>query len=132
MLLLKAAAVWLVILVGAVLNGFLREAVLLPRLGIPAAFALSGVLLSVLIVVVALVFIRWLGPLGTSQSLRVGLLWLCLTLAFEFGFGRLVERRGWSELLEAYTFKDGNVWPLVLVVTFFAPLIAARIRARVG
>lgn len=108
--------------------GGFREAVLLPRLGRPAALVLSGVLLSALIVVVALVFIRRLGPLTSSQSLRVGLLWLCLTLAFEFGFGRLVEHRAWAELLEAYTFKDGNLWPLVLVVTFFAPLWAVRVR----
>lgn len=129
MLLLKAGAIWLFILVCAVLNGAFREAVLLPRLGAPTGFVASGVLLSVFIVVVSITFIRWLGPLNTSQSLRVGFFWLCLTLAFEFGFGRLEQHRGWSELLDAYTFKDGNLWPLVLVVIFFAPLVASRFRA---
>jgi hypothetical protein len=130
MLLLKAAAVWLVILVCAVLNGAFREAVLLPRLGTPTGFVASGLLLSVIIVVVSLVLVRRLEPLSKSLSLGVGLFWLCLTLAFEFGFGRLVQHRGWPELLEAYTFKDGNLWPLVLVVIFFAPLLAVRVRAR--
>lgn len=129
---LKATAIWLVILVCAVLNGGFREAVLLPELGKPAAFLLSGILLSILIVVVSLAFVRWLAPLSTPQSLGIGLLWLCLTLAFEFGFGRWVQHRGWSELLEAYTFKDGNLWPFVLVVTFFAPLVAVRVRAWVN
>ncbi len=128
MLLLKAAVIWLLILVCAVLNGAFREAVLLPRFGTPVALVLSGVLLAVLILVVSFASIGWLGPRNTPQSLRVGLFWLCLTLAFEFGFGRLVEHRGWSELLEAYTFKDGNLWPLVLAVTFFAPLAAFRVR----
>jgi len=131
MLLLKASALWLLILVCAVLNGGLREAVLLPRLGTPVALVLSGVLLSACIVVVSLALVRWLGRLGTLQALSVGLFWLCLTLAFEFGFGRLVQNQTWPELLEAYTFRDGNIWPLVLVVTFFAPLLAVRARGRI-
>lgn len=130
MLLLKSATIWLLILGCAVLNGGLREAVLLRILGKPGAFVLSGVLLSLCIVLLSLVLVRWLGRLTTRQSLLVGLFWLCLTLAFEFGFGRIVQQLAWSGLLEAYTFKDGNIWPLVLVVTFFAPLLAAHVTGR--
>jgi len=130
MLLLKAIAVWLLILVLAVLNGGLREAVLLPAFGKPLALVLSGVLLCACIVAVALVLVPRLGPLRAAQALNLGLLWLALTLAFEFGFGRLVQGRPWRELLEAYTFADGNIWPLALAVTFFAPLIAVRIAER--
>lgn len=127
-MLLKAAAVWLIILVCAVLNGAFREAVLLPNWGKPAAFAASGVLLCALIVGVAVVTIHWLGPGHARQALGIGLFWLCLTLAFEFGFGRFVQHREWLELLAAYTFRDGNLWPVVLAVTFLAPLIAWRLR----
>ena len=123
--LVKAAAAWLLILACAVLNGFLREAVLLPGLGTPAAMVLSGLLLSLCIVAVALLLGPWLGPLETGQRLGIGVFWLVLTLAFEFGFGRLVQQRSWSQLFEAYTFRDGNLWPLVLVVTLLAPLLAA-------
>lgn len=130
MRLFKAAAIWLVILVCAVLNGVFREAVLLPAFGTPVAFVLSGMILCVCIVTVSLVLIGWLGLLDTQQAVRIGTIWVSLTLAFEFGFGRLVQHRGWPELLEAYTFKDGNIWPVVLVVTFLAPLLAVRIRAR--
>ena len=130
MLLLKASALWLLILFCAVLNGGFREAVLLPRLGTPSALVLSGVLLCVCIVAVSLLFGRWLGLIGNWQALSVGLLWLCLTLAFEFGFGRLVQDQSWPEMLQAYKFQDGNIWPLVLVVTLFAPLLAVRARGR--
>lgn len=126
MFLLKAAALWLLILVCAVLNGGLREAVLLPNLGKPLALVFSGILLSLCIVAVSLLFVHSLGKMSDAQALKLGLFWLLLTLAFEFGFGRLVQHRSWQQLLEAYTFKDGNIWPLVLVVTFFAPLIAVR------
>lgn len=128
MLTLKATGVWLVILACAVLNGGFREALLMPALGKPVALLLSGVLLSVAILAVSLLLVPALGRLSSSQCLYVGLLWLCLTLVFEFGFGRLVQHQSWRQLLEAYTFKDGNLWPLVLVVTFVAPLLAVRLR----
>ena len=129
MLTLKATAIWLLILVCAVLNGALREAWLMPWFGRPAALVASGVLLSLVILGISLLAAPWLGRLTAAQCLSVGLLWLVLTLAFEFGFGRLVQHRSWQELGAAYTFQDGNIWPLVLVVTFFAPLLAARLRS---
>lgn len=49
----KALAVWAGILVLAVFNGLLREAVLIPRLGSKGGPVLSGGLLSALIVIVA-------------------------------------------------------------------------------
>jgi hypothetical protein len=120
----------LAILTLAVTNGFLREAVLLPNLNKPVAFATSGILLSILIVVVAVLFFPWLKLRSESSCLAVGALWLGLTLVFEFGLGGFVQGRSLSEMMEAYTFKDGNLWPLVLVVTFFAPLVAFRLRRK--
>ena len=127
---LRAVIAWLVILVLAVLNGLLREAVLLPNLSRPAAFALSALLLSSFVLIVAIVLARWLELTSSRRGVTVGCLWLGLTLLFEFGFGRIVEGRSWSELWAAYTFEDGNLWPLVLVVTFLAPPVAARVRGR--
>lgn len=129
MLVLRSVAVWLVILALAMLNGFLREAVLVTVLSKPVAFLLSGLLLSSLVLIVAIVLAPWLQLSSTLRCVSVGLLWLSLTLIFEFGFGGVVQGRALAEMLGAYTFKDGNIWPLVLVVTLFAPLIAARVRA---
>ena len=128
MRILKSIAVWLLILLGAIANGVLREAVLLPRLGTKPAYVLSGLLLGLVILGVTLGCIRWLGVQSQQQALRTGAFWLLLTLVFEFGFGRFVQGRSWPVLLEAYTFRDGNLWPLVLLVTLFAPLIALRSR----
>jgi hypothetical protein len=127
----KALAVWLGILVLAVANGMLREAVLLPLLGKPEALILSGILLSVFILAVAYLALPWFGPMPAAWYFAIGLVWLCFTLVFEFTFGRLVQGRPWPELLEAYTFRDGNLWPVVLLVTAAAPYIAARVRGRV-
>lgn len=126
----KTIATWFLILVLAMLNGILRETVLLPILGTQIAFVVSGILLSLLIVFVAIAFSRWLALTTPSRCLRIGALWLTLTLVFEFGFGLFIQGKSLSEVLDAYTFKDANIWPVVLFVTLFAPLIAGRIRRR--
>ena len=121
MQLLKSLLAWLLILCFAVANGALREAVLVPSLGKTEGLVLSGVLLSVVVVLVAYAHVRFSKSITVSQGLYVGVLWLCLTLGFEFGFGRYVQHKHWSELFDAYTFHGGNLWLIVLLVTLLAP-----------
>ena len=125
---LKALALWLAILVLAVLNGALREMALIPAVGSFAGLVASGLILSALIFLVAFVALPWFGTLPAAQWWAVGLGWLLLTLLFEFGFGRVVEHKTWPELFEAYTFKGGNIWPLVLLAALVAPWAAAKAR----
>lgn len=124
---LKALIIWAIILVFAVMNGILRESVLIPGLGTPAALVLSGLLLSALFIGVAYVFLPWLHISRPVQFWLVGFGWLALTLVFEFSFG-LWQGKSWPVLLEAYTFKGGNIWPVVLATTALAPYLAARLR----
>lgn len=126
---LKALAIWVGILVLAVANGALRESLLIPGLGTPAALVLSGLLLSALIIGVAYLSLPWLQISRPAQLGAVGLGWLALTLAFEFSFG-LWQGKSWPELLEAYTFRGGNIWPVVLAATTLAPYIAAKLRGQ--
>ena len=121
-----AFAAWLIILVLAVANGALREAVLLPWLGKPYALLASGILLMLCILVVAHVFVTRRKPASPRECMGVGLFWLLLTVAFEFGFGRLAQGKSWAELLDAYTFRDGNLWPLVLLLLLLAPSLTGR------
>ena len=92
-------------------------------------FGLSGREREVL-ALVAQGLARSKGSFTASQGLYIGVLWLGLTLAFEFTFGRFVQHKSWIELLEAYAFKEGNLWPLVLVVVLLAPLAAALWQAK--
>jgi hypothetical protein len=124
---LKAFAVWVVILLLAILNGLFRESVLLPKLGAPSGLILSGVVLSTLVLAAAYVALPWLGARHAPHLWGIGFGWLALTLVFEFSFG-LWQGKSWPTLLEAYTFKGGNIWPLVLVAVAVAPAVAARLR----
>ena len=124
----KAFVLWLVILPVAIGNGILRELVLIPALGRPIGLTASGIALSLLILGIALLGAPWYGALHARKYWHIGALWLALTVAFEFGFGRLVQHETWDELLHAYTFSGGNIWPAVLVMVFIAPRLAARAR----
>ncbi len=123
---LKPVAAWLAILLLAVANGALREALLVPNLPKPIAYVASGAILSGCVLAVAFALAPWMDLRGTRRCLAVGALWLGLTLAFEFGFGGIVQRQSWNDMLAQYTLRDGNLWPIVLAITFFAPLIAFR------
>ncbi len=125
---LKAMALWSAILVLAILNGILREMVLISAFGSFAAFIVGGVILSFCVFLVAYAAVPWYGPLAIRHWLIVGLFWLLLTLTFEFSFGLFVQNKTWAELFDAYAFRGGNIWPIVLVATFISPWLAAKIR----
>jgi hypothetical protein len=123
----RALVTWFAILVLAVGNGFFREAVLIPYLGTVPGMVLSGVLLSGIILLVAWVFLPWIATRVPAQRIAIGAGWLVLTLVFEFSFGWL-EGKPTAVILEAYTFKDGNIWPIVLLVTAVSPWLAGKFR----
>lgn len=124
---IKALLVWFCILILAVINGVLRESVFISIFGSQIAYVVSGVLLSVFILVVAWFSLSWFGVRDSIGLLVIGFFWLVLTLVFEFSFG-FFQGKSLQAILEAYTFKGGNIWPIVLVVTALAPLLAGRLK----
>jgi hypothetical protein len=72
---------------------------------------------------------RW--PLPTADAaVRVGVTWVGLTTAFEFGFGRYVAKQSWRMLLADYDVARGRLWPLVLAAVGTAPVAARAARMR--
>lgn len=126
-LIVKALLAWVGILVLALLNGAIREAVIIPAIGSTNALFFSGVLLILIIVGVTYLVLPWMEARKKSHLILIGFVWLCLTLVFEFTFG-LLQGKSIAELLIAYTFKGGNIWSLVLLTTASAPYMAAKLR----
>lgn len=126
-LLLKSLGIWLLLVVTAVANGIFRDRVLAPRYGVEVSLPLSGLSLSTFIYLVVYCTLPMLGRHDTPTYLCIGGLWLGLTVLFETLLGRLVSKASWQTLLAAYTFKNGNLWPLVLAVTFASPWLAAML-----
>jgi hypothetical protein len=122
-----AIAAWFAILLLAIANGGLREALLIPRFDLRVGTTASGILLIIAVFAVASALVILRTPRNNSQTWLVGAGWLLATLVFEFSFGRIVQGKAWSELFAAYTFKNGNIWPLVLVAVFCATYLCQQI-----
>lgn len=124
----RAAGVWLVILLMAILNGAIREGWLIPRLGPSIGRAVSTLVLCGVVYLVTWLTITWINPTSARHALAVGVLWLGLTLAFEFLAGHYLFHKTWAVLLEDYDVTRGRIWPAVLLMVLLAPLWTARAR----
>jgi hypothetical protein len=123
----RAFVGWLMLLMLAIANGAVREAVLTPNLGPAAAHVVSTLSLSLLIVCLAwllMPFVEW--QTGRDAAL-IGMFWTCLVLAFEFLAGHFLFGRSWAYLLADYNVLQGRIWLLVPLVTLFAPVWAWRV-----
>jgi hypothetical protein len=117
-------------MVVAILNGALREGALNPNAGEATGHVASTVLLCILILAISFVSVEWLDPRSPGQAATVSVLWLFLTLAFEFVFGHFVAGKSWVALLADYNLTQGRVWLLVPITVAAAPYVAARLRGR--
>ncbi len=125
---LRLLLVWSALIPLAIVNGIVREAVLAPMLG-PAALPLSGLILCLLIFLVAVACAPFLRLQTRKATIQAGLIWMCLTLCFEFTFG-LLAGKSMADLLAAYDPTTGNLWSLVMITIGLAPFLAATIRKR--
>ncbi|HIQ85133.1 MAG TPA: hypothetical protein IAC86_05005 [Candidatus Cryptobacteroides excrementigallinarum] len=130
MKILKSLLVWVCFIPVAILNGGLREHVLARALGEKWALPLSGIILSACIFLITwLLLPRTVKALSSKDSLRIGICWVFLTIAFEFVSG-LAGGSTITELLSAYNPLTGNLWLLVLATTLLSPVMAGRISMR--
>lgn len=119
---LRALALWPAFIVVAIMNGLFRESVLNRFAGASAGHILSSVMLALLVIVVTFLFMRRPVAEHTTRELWiVGGMWVVLTIAFEFLFGRYVTRSSWDSLLHEYNILAGRAWVLVLAAVAVAP-----------
>lgn len=127
-LLFKAIAVWLVLLVVAMLNAALREKLLAPMIGPGAALPVSGLLLSIWIFVVAFAA----SPLWPASQSKahwvVGMLWFALTLTFELVLGRFIAGKPWMEVMQVFNILKGDLFMVALLATLITPWLSAKLR----
>lgn len=125
---LRGFVVWLVFIVAESLNGTIRNFLLVPFFGNLLAHQISFCTGSVLVLLIAIAFVRWLHASSVSQLLGVGVLWLLLTVAFELALGRFILGYSWERIAADYNLLQGGLMPIGLVLLTLAPVVAAKIR----
>ena len=128
MFLIKALAVWLVIIFVESIHGVLRSIFLAPLVGDFLARQISVFIGSLLILTIAYLSIRWIRARTIASLIVVGLVWLVLTLLFELSLGRFMLGLSWERMASDYDIPHGGLLPFGLIFLTLSPLIAARLR----
>ena len=121
---------WLPLVVIGILNGILRQVGYSKYVGELTAHQIStltGIILMGL-------YIWWLTGIwrigSAGQAVAIGLIWLGMTVIFEFLFGHYVMGHPWKKLFHDYNLFEGRVWVLVLIWTTVAPLVFYKLRSK--
>ena len=128
---IKASLAWLLIMLGAIANGVARQQLLEPVLGAAIALPLSGVLLSLIILLASWLLVPWIGRARAPTWLAIGIHWVVLTLLFEYLFGHFVAGIPWIEIWRVFDVTTGNLFSLALLSAALSPWLAARLRGLV-
>jgi apolipoprotein N-acyltransferase len=107
----------------AIFNASLREIIYKNPLGDLAAHQISTVTGVVLFGILFYFIFRKYKIESVKHTILVGLIWLGLTILFEFGFGHYIMGNSWQKLLHDYNLAEGRVWSLFLVWITTAPFV---------
>jgi hypothetical protein len=124
------AAGWLGLVILAIMNGIVRVKVYAPFMDDLTAHQVSTLIGIFLFGIYIWLLTGIIKIESSQQALLVGLLWLVMTVAFEFLFGHYVAGHPWSRLFQDYNIFKGRVWLLVLIWTTLAPYIFYRVRSK--
>lgn len=128
---LKASIIWVCFIPFPILNGLFRQSVLIPLFGEMAGRQISTILLSTAFFIFVFILLRReFIRLRYYQLLLIGIMWLALTLAFEFGFGYFVDHISISQLLADYDITRGKIWPLFLILELITPIVIKYIQRK--
>ncbi len=114
---------WLGLMLLAIINGAIRNFTYLKTLGEHKANQVSTIILLLLISTYCYFIFGYWKLTSKNEAILVGILWLLLTLAFEFLFGHFVAKHSWKKLLSKYNIFKGDLWILILIWTAVVPLI---------
>jgi hypothetical protein len=109
----------------AILNGLLRELTYCYVAGEKTGHQISSILLSLIICFYVIILNSRVTLKNSTEAFTVGFVWLILTIAFELLVG-FVAGAPFNKQIQDYNILDGNLWVLVLLTVFFAPVLLRR------
>ena len=119
----RYALCWFLLAVAAIINGILREGTYGKNVSELAAHQISTVTAIALTGIVVWRFQR-IWPLESAhQAGIIGVLWLIMTILFEFGFGHFVAGHSFSRLLADYNLLQGRLWVFFLAWVAIMPYL---------
>ena len=120
---------WAILAILTVLFGAFRELIFIPYTGLGGTVA-RGVLLPIAILYILIVTYLFLKLVKIDYTQRdtifIGVMWLVLTISFEFVFGIYVMGNSLETLLYDYNIFAGRTWGLFLLTLAVAPVVVHK------
>jgi hypothetical protein len=115
--------VWLAFIPIAFVNGAIRETVYLPFTGDLVAHQISTGIAAICFLLLTWFLLRnTVHDMNTRTLFSVGIMWVMLTVVFEFLLG-LLSGASWQKMLHDYDLSSGRIWPLFLMIVLLAPFL---------
>jgi len=111
----------------SIVNGAVRDFTYGQHMDELTAHQLSTVSGILLLSIIIWGYVRLYRPSSGQEAVLIGLLWMGLTVAFEFLFFHYVGGHSWSELFANYNIFKGRVWVVILAWVAIAPYVFFRL-----
>ena len=128
MYLFRAFSVWILIIFAESIHGTIRQLFLAPVVGDFTARRIAVFTGMILIFLITYFFIRWINAPSVKSLFVIGLMWVILTVLFEFALGIFVFDYSWVRMFEDYDISRGGLMGFGLLFMFFASLFATKVR----
>jgi hypothetical protein len=120
---------WFGIVVLGLINATVRQVVYARYVGELAAHQISTLTFAILVGLYAWALSGFLKLSSAGEAIGVGLMWMVLTIVFEFALGRYVVGDPWGKLVHDYNLLEGRVWGLFILWVGLAPYVSYRVTA---
>ena len=120
----RAILAWLLFIPIVFMNAAVRELVYKPFTGELLAHQVSTITGSVAFFLLAFFLLRhYMYNTPNNKLLLIGLMWVALTIVFEFSLGIFVTGASWNEMLNDYNIGQGRIWIFFLVIILITPFV---------
>jgi len=119
---IQSIGVWFVFVVYAIINGAIRNLLYQNKTKELTAHQISSVTGIVGFTIIIFIFLKLSNAVyGSKDLLVIGVMWVVMTVIFEFLFGRFMAGNTWQKLLDDYNLLSGRLWVIVLLSILIGP-----------
>jgi hypothetical protein len=127
-MLVKYFLLWFPMVIIAIINGTIRQLFFTnfsDELGSHQLSVISGI--TFFAIYIWFITGKWEIE-SALMAIKIGLMWLVMTVIFEFLFGHYVMGNSWEKLLHDYNLLEGRLWVVILIWTTISPSVFYLIR----
>lgn len=124
----QAIGFWFVLMVFGIVNGVVRNYVCGPAIGNELLSHQISTFTGIILFLTGMyVWLKYTNAHYLKKDLLIiGIMWLGITIAFEFIFGHYIVGHTWSKLLADYNILEGRIWSLILLTILVGPYFIGK------